>query len=242
MKSMKSKFKDLSERLAAQSHRLRYQYLAFDSPDRLACLRMPNAGIIPYLLVDPNRIEFKCNIRGVHAQTDLLFRDGDWDVTRKSFADVEANDPRYVSCRELVIDKMPIEETMEFGYLLERIDRQGRAHGSSSREDLIRYMSKLRVFYETIERDGRLLPQGALGKPVHGGEINCAVDRDGFLLKTDKGNHRFAIARLLGLREVPVQISVIHSRQLEVVRAQGGTSGLLAVNDYMRQVGERYRS
>jgi hypothetical protein len=77
---------------------------------------------------------------------------------------------------------------------------------------------------------------------VHGGEINCAVDRNGTLLKTDKGNHRFAIARLLGLKEVPIQISVIHSRQLEVIRALGETSALHAVNGYMQRIGERYRS
>jgi hypothetical protein len=242
MKSAKHAFKNASVRLTAQLHRVCYQILALDSIDRLASLKMPNAGIVPFILVDPNKIEFKCDIRGVDAQTKRLFRNGDWDLTRKPFTDVEANDPRYITCRELVIDRLPVEETMEFGYLLDRIERQGRAHGSSNRENLVRYMGNLRTFYETIERDGRLLSQGELGKPRHGGEINCAVDRDGTLLKTDKGNHRFAIARLLGFKAVPVQISVIHGSQLELIRGGGGKSGLAAVNDFLRQVGERYRS
>jgi hypothetical protein len=242
MKLIKRAFKKASECYAADIHRWCYRCLSLDSVNRLTSLRMPNSGIVPYLLVDPNRIEYKCNIRGIDAQTNRLFRNGDWDIERKAFSDVEANDPRYVTCRELVKDRLPIEETMEFGYLLDRINRQGRAHGSSSREDLLRYMNKLLAFYEMIVRDGRLLSQGELGKPAHGGEINCAVDRDGVLLKTDRGNHRFAIARLLGLKTVPIQISVIHSRQLEMIRAQGGTSGLSAVNDYMQKVGERYRS
>ncbi|TLM67927.1 MAG: hypothetical protein FDZ69_03800 [Deltaproteobacteria bacterium] len=242
MKRIRRIFKDASVGFAARLNECRYRVLSFDAVDRLASLRMPNAGLLPHIMIDPRRIEFKCNIRGADAGTDLLFRSGDWDCKRKSFADVEANDPRYVTCRELMRDRMPVEETMEFGYLLDRISRHGRAHGSSSRDDLVRYLSNLRTFYETIERDGRLLTQAELGRPRHGGEINCAVDRDGVLLKIDKGNHRFAIARLLGIKAVPVQISVIHSDQLEFVRAQDRTSGLRAVNAYMHLIGERYRS
>lgn len=242
MKLIRRKFKNSSVRLTAAVHKFSYKYLAFDALGRLENLKMPNAGILPYILIDPNRIDFKCDIRGADAQTNLLFRGGDWDLARKSFADFEANDPRYVTCRELVNDQLPIEETMEFGYLLDRINRQGRAHGSSNRDNLIRYMDNLRSFYGTIQRDGRLLSQGELGKPLHGGEINCAVDRDGTLLKTDKGNHRLAIARLLGIKTVPVQISVIHSDQLETIRTRDGKSGLGAVNDYLEQIGARYRS
>lgn len=242
MKRVRQIFKNSSVRLVAGVNHFRYRYLSFDAIDRLVALRMPNAGLLPHVLVDPNKIDFKCNIRGADARTDLLFRDGDWDNTRIPFPKVEATDPRYITCRQLVQDKIPIEETMEYAYLFDRITRQGRAHGSSSREELLRYMDNLRVFYENIARDGRLLSQSELGRPAHGGEINCAVDRNGLLLKIDKGNHRFAIARLLGLKAVPVQISVIHRAQLDIVRSRGGKSGLSAVNEYMRQVGERYRS
>lgn len=242
MKLIRSVFRKASEHYAADFNRFCYRFLSGDSVDRLISLRMPNAGIIPYLLVDPNRIEYKCNIRGSDATTDRLFREGNWDLARKPFADVEANDPRYVTCRELVRERVPIEMTMEFTYLLGRIRDRGRAHGSSSREELLRYMNKLSLFYEEIVREGRLRSQVELGKPPHGGEINCAVGRDGTLFKTDRGNHRFAIARLLGFKEVPVQISVIHRGQLEIVRSLGERSGLQAVNEYMRQIEERYRA
>lgn len=226
--------------LAAHRNAWWFKGVHRDSPTRLEHLKVPNRALLPCIFIDPLSIEYKCNIRGDAATVRRLFLAGDWDLKRKSFADVDTVDPRYVTCRELVVDELPIEETTEFRALVERLARHGEARGMRSRDAIIRYMTQLRTFYLQIKADGRLRTQAELGNGSHGGEINCAVGRDGVLLKTNDGNHRLAIARLLKLERVPAQISVMHVDLLPTVRELCPTAATRAVNSYFRRIEQSY--
>ena len=230
----------LRDRLAcaeARANAWLYLYGQGNRVESLSRLRVPNAVLLPCIFIDPMKIQYKCNIRGEAQARRTLFRDGDWDVRRKSFAEVDSTDPRYISCAEL-LGSMPVEQTLEFQRLQERLLQRGEARGMRTLEQLRDYLQVVRGLYRQVAADGRLRTQDELGLCRYGGEINCAVGRDGQLLKTDDGNHRFALARHLKLQEVPVQISVIHSachRHLPV-----SDKGSSAVNAFLKQLQERY--
>lgn len=204
---------------------------------RLARLRMPNSALLPCIFIDPMKIEHKCNIRGATQFQRTLLRDGTWDMQRKNFAEVESADSRYISCAEL-LGGMKIEQTLEFRLLCKRLLERGEARGMKSAEQVLSYMQRLQGMYQQVAAEGRLLTQAELGRCSHGGEINCALSRDGTLLKTDDGNHRFAVARYLKIPLVPVQISVIHPL---LIKAVDGVDAVEYINSIMREVSEKYR-
>ncbi len=195
----------------------------------LESLRVPNASLLPCIHIDPLKIEFKCNLRGAVQVQRTLMRGGDWDLARKTFLEVEATDPRYISCRELLEGNTPIEQLEEFRQLLARLEQRGEARGMKTHEELRRYMLAVQGLYRQISDAGKLMTQSELGRCKYGGEINCAVSRDGILMKTDDGNHRFAIARLLGLRSVPVQISAVH---VDVKYERVNNSAVASINKF----------
>lgn len=208
-----------------------------DRLERLESLRVPNAKLLPCIYIDPLKIEFKCNLRGAVQAQRTLVRGGDWDLARKTFVEVESTDSRYISCRDLLEGCTPIEQLVEFRQLLSRLEQSGEARGMKSHAELYDYMLALQRLYRQIADAGRLMTQSELGRCAFGGEINCAVSRDGILMKTDDGNHRFAIARALGLRKVPVQVSVVHADyRFDFTSA----SAYVSVNDFFLNIQRIY--
>ncbi|MDF3194672.1 hypothetical protein [Pseudomonas sp. 1928-m] len=230
---MKALLKNRLACLDAFANAWMFQVIHGDQLAKLEYLRVPNAKLLPCIYIDPLKVEFKCNLRGAVQTKRTLVRGGDWDLRRKTFAEVEATDPRYISCRELLDGTTPIEQLLEFRQLLSRLEQRGEARGMKSYAQLYEYMQGLQSLYRRIADTGRLMTQPELGRCAFGGEINCAVSRDGLLMKTDDGNHRFAIARALGLREVPVQISVIHANR---IAGFSGDSACSAVNKFFLDI------
>lgn len=212
-----------------------------DRLSKLDSLRVPNARLLPCIYIDPLKIEYKCNLRGAVQAQRTLVRGGDWDVKRKTFAEVESTDPRYISCRELLEGGTPIEQLEEFRQLLARLEQRGEARGMKSRAELYEYMLAVQGLYRQIADAGRLMTQAELGRCAFGGEINCAVSRDGVLMKTDDGNHRFAIARVLGLRKVPVQVSAVHTEQKSFIGGAERHGAVGAVNVFFNELQQRYQ-
>ena len=70
----------------------------------------------------------------------------------------------------------------------------------------------------SMSRDGYREDLGAEHGIVH-------VGSDGTLHKANKGNHRFAIARILGLTDVPVRIQCVHETWWESVARSGARRG-----------------
>lgn len=217
-----------------------FRYLFLDSYTSITKLKFPNAALLPCIYIDPAKVRYKCNIRGVYARGNNLFRDGDWDKNRKPFSIVEDTDPRYLSCRDLLDRGRLLEETLEYKEMLSRLERNGKVRGMTHAGEILEYLNDVRRLYLDIKKDGRIMTQRELGAAAHGGEINFAVGRDGELMKTDNGNHRFAIARALDIKRVPVQISVVHSEQLEEIQKKYSGSACDAINQYFLDIQARY--
>lgn len=141
-----------------------FQALHGDRLTKLEYLRAPNAKLLPCIYIDPLKIEFKCNLRGAVQTQRTLVRDGDWDLLRKTFSEVESTDPRYISCRELLEGCTPIEQLLEFRQLLSRLEQRGEARGMKSHAQLYDYMLGLQSLYRRIADAGRLMTQSELGR------------------------------------------------------------------------------
>ncbi|MGP6089678.1 hypothetical protein [Antarctobacter jejuensis] len=133
---------------------------------------------------------------------------GDWDLARRPVGE----DSRFISCRMRFQEGADWEETPKFRQMVAELARGLRPDGCADVNDVRARYAALDRVYEEIRARGRLLLREELPecfRREHGG-ILVHIARDGVLLRSGGGGHRFAIVRLLGLPEIPVQIGAIH--------------------------------
>lgn len=138
---------------------------------------------------------------------------GDWDLIREPWG----GGLRMESCRMRYLEGADWEETPQYQRMIMLVGKGERPAECASVEDVkARYAALDRMVAETRAR-GRLLTREELPecfRREHGG-ILVHLARDGVLLRSGGGGHRFAIAKVLDLPEIPVQLGAIH---LDAVR------------------------
>ena len=147
-------------------------------------------------------------------QKSGLVLDGDWDTHRVDIL----KSIKLVSCRMRWVDGADWGETPIVQQMIEQIGRGLAPDGCRTHEEVFaRYRQLDRIFAETRAR-GRLLDMDELPgfyyRRAHGATL-VHVARDGTCLRSGGGAHRFAIAHILDLPEMPAQLGVIHPLALE---------------------------
>jgi len=217
----------------------RWRWVHGDKPFHLSSIEIPQAGIEPVIWVNPRKLGFKCNLDTKREYGGPLFVSGDWDQARITMDFQEESDPRYQSCREL-LSGVPVRECSEFKTLIARVHEGQKPRGFSTEAQVEQYLYDQLNMYRLVQSEGVLRTQEELGKARYGGEINCVVGRDGLLLKTSDGNHRLAVARVLEISRIPVQVSRIHADLLPYVQGFSARSATECVNNFLHELQEKY--
>lgn len=180
-------------------------------------------------LVNPNRIVY-AELRGFNIFTDKAkVIGGDWDLpeNRTRFEDLGVHQ---AFCARFLNHKN-WEETEFYHRVLASISDGQIGWGCRSREQFDDRCKGLDRLYQNI-RDNGYQTQRELGtdpgSPFESDEITVSVARTGELLFTN-GAHRLSIVKILGLKEVPIKVTVRHSEWAEFrkqilsyAEAQGG--------------------
>jgi hypothetical protein len=126
---------------------------------------------------------------------------GSWDTITEPIC----NRPAIRLVRERLIEGRAWTETSVF------ISDHGRRRWKTL-EDLLRHYQALDQIIEQVRTEGRLRTAGQLARQPfrERGGIGVLVARDGKLLKSSNGNHRFGIAVCLGLKTIPVAVHAVH--------------------------------
>lgn len=143
-----------------------------------------------------------------------MVKRGDWD--RRTFP-VEEH-PAYVLLqrfRAVDFDEEHCEQA-----LAEYYAARGKSDDeleSDLERKLPKYVAKYRRLAESLQRDGYVAG-------LDDDEVGVAVDRDGNFVKVTGGNHRFALASLLGVPTVVAEVRFVHSEWYRHIRRPlGGT-------------------
>jgi hypothetical protein len=142
-----------------------------------------------------------------------MVKAGDWDNHRRDMS----NDTKLVSCQMRWINGADWEETPIFRQMLEQI-KQGLAPDECrTRDDILTRYRKLDSIFEETRARGRMLEMEELPdfyyRRAHGATL-VHLARDGTCLRSGGGAHRFAIAHILDLAEMPSQLGVVHPEAL----------------------------
>ena len=147
-------------------------------------------------------------------QKSGLVLGGDWDQFTVDISD----SIKLASCRMRWVEGADWEETPIFREMLQQIERGLAPDECRSHEDLVRRYRRLDQIFEETRQRGRLLDMDELPlfhyRRAHGATL-IHVARDGTCLRSGGGAHRFAIAKILDLAEMPAQLGVIHPQALK---------------------------
>ena len=143
--------------------------------------------------------------------------DGDWDLPQKGSkkkSTFEYTD-EYKACCQRYLNNIKWEETEHYYRRLEDIDSGRTLTGPKSRDELNDYFQSLDLLYLKIKEGGyktqrELKVSSRYSTSTEEDEITVSINRNGELLFTN-GCHRLAIAKILGIKEVPVKVTVRHS-------------------------------
>lgn len=152
--------------------------------------------------VNPRDIQFK-----ISPFLDLPnVKDGDWDIERRhpfqGTAKYRAVVQRYVGGKEW------IETDLFTDAYRRRLEKDGRIGRYRNLRDLAEsYRCRFDPLFETLKRDG-FRTQGANGK--RHALPSLLVGRDGEVFIGNQGNHRLAMAQVLGLERIAGRIVCRH--------------------------------
>lgn len=138
---------------------------------------------------------------------------GDWDLQKRRFV---KDLPKIKMCREHFIEGVSWEETGAYAYAKKRIRRDGKYDGCMNIDHVIQRYQDLDQIYQDLKGGKPFLSQSELcnNNIRERGGIHIHIGRNQELLFSGGGHHRLAIAQLLNLEEIPVQLGVIHQEAM----------------------------
>jgi len=131
------------------------------------------------------------------------------DFKGRTFEDMDI----FVALKEHFEDGAPLSESKAHARILEQIKKGVSMWGCRSEDELIARWRKLDKLYFRIKTGG-YKTQRQLGNPNVMNEVTVKIRRYGELLFVN-GRHRLSIAKLLGLRSIPVRIVERHPDWVE---------------------------
>jgi hypothetical protein len=165
-------------------------------------MRSSSAGVTEPFWVAPGAIEFKISpfldLHGV--------RGDDWDLERRYLF---ANCAKAKAIRARFVDDTPWMETELFADAYKRrLERDGRIGRFRNLADLANdYERRFGKLYEALKRDG-FRTEAASGKKLSLPAF--LIGRDGQVFIGNQGNHRLAMAQVLGLEKIAGRIVCRH--------------------------------
>jgi hypothetical protein len=136
--------------------------------------------------------------------------DGDWDITNYKFTDLGV----YKAFKKRIEDGVKWQDTEFYARMLAQARSGVSVWDVSNKDDLDKRCKYLDSLYESIRNTGYRLNRNIYTKNTTYDEIDVNIGRNGEYL-FQNGVHRLSIAKILGIRYVPVMVFVRHRKWQE---------------------------
>lgn len=187
--------------------------------------RFTDADPLKIVWIDPDEITYNVSDPSIPLRFGKVYG-GDWDDTDRRFTDR----PVYRCLDAHFTEGVPWDQTEYHRRKRRALERGRSTRGCTTVDDLPDYFARIDALYEAIDTEGyktqRTLARESpaettrqnLDAPTPGtNEIGVCIGRHGEPIRGYRGEHRLAIAKLLEIDRVPVQILVRH-REWQRVR------------------------
>ncbi|PYG27822.1 hypothetical protein [Pelagimonas varians] len=140
-------------------------------------------------------------------------RAGDWDQSTVSLDESR----KFRACRAHFVDGVSWEDTGIIDSVLASVAKNGNFDGCKTREDILARYQRMDALHDAIKSAGRLQTMSErpeFFRREYDG-VYVHIDRGGQPMLAGNGNHRMAIAKVLGLASIPAHLGVIHPLAFE---------------------------
>ncbi|MCH8553297.1 MAG: hypothetical protein LAT62_15265 [Natronospirillum sp.] len=162
------------------------------------------------LYIDPLQVRHFIESRVTRHDTGRVLA-GDWDDKRQPIDAL----PKIAICNRHFAEGLSWEAAGAYEHMAKLLQKKKAPDGCRNMEDVHRRYAALDDFYARLQQGAPYLTKQALGgkrRLREEGGVYIHVGHDGALLFGKRGCHRLAIARLLKLPAIPVQLGVVHAQ------------------------------
>lgn len=165
------------------------------------------------LYVDPSKIK-KISRINFDIKSHPYVLDGDWDRNYFNFDDSII----FKSINDLIVNNVKWKDTELYFHMIKNINNGIPQWYCKTESDLIKREQEIIELYSIIKDEG-IKPQidldsnrldRFLTEDMITDDIYVAIDRNGEFIFCNNGTHRLSIAKILGLKSVPVKVYVRH--------------------------------
>ncbi len=160
-----------------------------------------------------------------------LILNGDWDLNKKKINDLLS----FAVFKKRYLEGKEWEETSYYDKYKNRIKVEGMARQCKTWKE---FKQKKLMIWDELFKD--IKDNGYKKQSDPDDEIEVGVSREGEIILID-GQHRFAIAKILNLEEIPVVVNYWHKEYLDKVKSSTATRKLTPV-DAIRPALENHAS
>ena len=165
------------------------------------------------IFIDPREVDTYLISNNLRAKSGLVVK-GNWDL--KPQVPLQ-NIPRFKFCKMHWQDNKPWSETGIYDYMLSEIERKGSVDGCYNWEDIIFRYQKLDEIFENVKATQTLKTRRELDPQSfnESGGILFHIDRNNKPIYGGGGVHRFSMAKILELKEIPAQLGLLHPKAIK---------------------------
>lgn len=203
-------------------------YFKSFSGNKLNNICIPNFRIKNTIYINPNKIKYANSIPMKFNRSTNLVLDFNTIVTEKNLED--HLQPTITTCKELFIEGKEIEECNNYFIFKDQLKKKKIYRNCRNHNDIIKFYTKKIALFKSIKKFGI--------KKNFKFNIQFLIDKNFNLVKINSGNHRMAMARILKLNKIPIEIKVIHSNCLEKNIAQ--KNYINQINDIIKNIEKKY--
>ena len=167
--------------------------------------------------------------------------DGDWDLDAETLEIDSGNyGYHYRLMHEMFVEAKSFDQTSQFKRLNWELQTKGETVDQKFRteEQIVDYLKGYEPIFNDIKANGYKTQEELEAPPFirsrH--EIKVGIGRDGDFLFLDQGNHRLAIAKILGINCVPVSVWTVHKHWAERCFQEYGGNVLDAVHKGLAEI------
>ena len=125
---------------------------------------------------------------------------------------------------------MDIVKCEEYSYFQKQISKNKECKNFKNYNNIYLFLKKKFKLFKIIKKIGV--------KKSFISNIEFMIDRNNNLVKINGGNHRFMISRILKLKKIPIEIKVIHSNNLELIKDK--KFKINKINNFINDTADRY--
>jgi len=194
---------ELTRKICFAVFKFRCKYNLFVSGGRTLWLGKRLRDCV-YKITYVNPAEVNYEVKGGHVP---YIQDGDWDLAKREFT-------LHETIKGLFIDKIPASETEQYRKMKEAIENKDWhiSRNCRTQEDLNAYFGTFEDIYRDFSNgvyrtQDKMTPAYSDRRPgLYPNEVLLSIDREGQYMLETGGTHRLSIAKLVGMKTIPVII------------------------------------